>query len=211
MYSSNLTSPDYEKIKRFLSSRLIKLLIVDFNGVLDDYVYQKNAFLTDLLGENAHFLPELLLSIERAYMANRTVTIEQSFERFLKMQGIVISDEQRVRLTNHMFESHLTEEARDFLDSLEIPFVIYTALTRERAERALGGAQYALFTRDQYREEKPSIINLQTIMHQYGVLSYETCVVGDGLIDDLLPASLIGAHTILVSPHADVLIHPTEV
>lgn len=211
MQSSMLVPSDFDKIKQFLHAHAIKLLIIDFNGVLDDYVQQKHAFLTDVLADNAHHLPELFLAIERAYIADRTATIEQSFERFFEAKGLVITDEQREKLTRHMFESRLTEPARVFLDTLETPFTIYTALTREQAERALGGAQYDLFTRDQYQEGKPSILNLQTIMQQHGVRPHETCVVGDGLTDDLLPASLLGAHTILISPHAELLIQPTQV
>jgi|GEM_PF-3082402 len=210
MQTFSLSDSDYDAIKRYVATHHIALLVLDLNGVLDDYNARKIDALRDVLGlENERHLPELLLAIERAYMTDRSATIEQSFEQFFGARGLQITDDQRNKLAHFKVASQLTREARTFLDSLEIPFVIYTSLSREQAEKALGPSQYDLFTRDQYQEMKPSIANLTAIMTRYNVTPQETCVVGDGLIDDLMPASLVGMHTILVSPHAELLVRPS--
>ncbi len=197
---------DFNTINRYITDNNIKLLIIDFNGVLDDYYERKADFLRDVLGsENKHHLPELLLAIERAYLLDRTATIEQTCEQFFASMDTPLTELQRNRLANNMFASQLTDRSRVFLDSLEVPFVIYTALSDEQVRRVEGLEKYQLFTRDQYQEAKPSIANLKFIMRHCSVDPAEVCVVGDGLIDDLMPASLIGAHTILVSPYVNLL------
>ncbi len=205
-----LTISDYDAVRMYVNEHAIALLILDFNGVLDDYYTQKIIFLRSVLEEHqARYLPELLLTIERAYMTDRSATVEQSVERFFAATDMPITGVQRNMLTRHKITSQLTGKAKAFLDSLEVPFVIYTALSRDQAEQSLGTSRYDLFTRDQYQEDKPSIENLRVIMERYGVAPEQTCVVGDGLIDDCMPAALIGAHTILVSPYANVLVHPS--
>lgn len=209
MKSLSLTSINYDAIKEYVSAHGIKLLIIDFNGVLDNYTVQKVAFLRTLLGgERENHLPELLLFTEKAYMADRSATLEQSYERFLEGIGASLTDTERQLLANTRMASRMTDNARAFLDSLTVPFVIYTALSADQAVQAMGEVPYDVFTRDQFTEAKPSIANLTKIMNHHGVSPEETCVVGDGLIDDLLPATLIGAHTILVSPYAEILIQP---
>ena len=197
---------DYNRIARYISEHDIKLVIFDFNGLLDDYYTQKLEHLRRILGPgNEHYIPELLLGIERAYMMDRSATLEQSVEAFFRANEITMNADVQQQLKEPFQSSRLTDGARNFLDALDVPFVIYTAMTKEGAQQALGSAKYELFTRDAYQEDKPSIANLKVIVTRHGVQPSEVCVVGDGLIDDLMPASLMGMHTILVSPFAMIL------
>ncbi|MEO5949480.1 MAG: HAD family hydrolase [Candidatus Saccharimonas sp.] len=208
----SLSNVNYEAILQYADEHDIKLFVFDLNGVLDDYYIKKVSFLQNvLMREHEHLLPELWLAIERAYMMDHTATIKSSTEQFLNAKGLFMTEAQRDMLAHDMFSSQLTNEAKAFLDSLTIPFVIYTSLSTEQADKALVGSDYNLFTRDDYKEMKPSIANLEAIMTRYGATPQETCVVGDGLVDDLMPASLIGVHTILVSPYAQAFAHSTKV
>lgn len=196
----------YNQITHYINKHDIKFIIFDLNGVLDNYYEQKTRLLIDILGpENTHYLPDLLLFIETEYIADRSATIERSFVRFFNDRQIEVSAEQWERLTRLRAVARLSSETKRFLDLLKIPFVIYTALTGDAARKAIGDRDYALFTRDKAREEKPSIANLRDILAENGFEPSESCVVGDGLIDDLMPAALLGLHTILISPYVNQL------
>lgn len=202
---------DFDKIKEYVSLHDIGLLILDFNGVLDDYYAQKETFLRNVLGrENEHHLLELWLMIERAYIADRTTSINHSLTAYFETVGLPFTKTQSDMLAHSRVTSKLTNNAKVFLDSLDVPFVIYTSLSKEQATQSIGDNTYDLFTRDQYQEEKPSVANLVEIVKRYGVAPHQICIVGDGLTDDLMPAALMGMHTILLSPYADVLINPTK-
>lgn len=197
---------DFQAIENFVAERNIKFLILDFNGVLDDYYQRKVSYLKDVIGvENEHHLADLILYIDKQYMLNRSATIEQSFDKFFESRKLPITNEQRNKLTKPRTSSRLTEPARQFLDALRTPFVIYTSLSTQQLAQATGVCQYETYTRDLAKEDKPSIANLEIILGKYGYAADETCVVGDGLIDDLMPASLLGIHTILVSPNVSLL------
>ena len=197
---------DFDSIKRYIYEHEIKFLILDFNGVLDDYYQRKNNHLIDIVdSDQYHYLPELMLFIDKEYILDRTATIERSVGKFYASKGISLSEELEEKLARPMPSSRITNSARLFLDSLNIPFVIYTSLSDVQLKKALGRFKCEVFTRDLAHEDKPSIFNLKCILEKYGFSEEESCVVGDGLIDDLMPASLLGIHTILVSPYASIL------
>jgi phosphoglycolate phosphatase-like HAD superfamily hydrolase len=187
----------------FLKREEIQLLVTDFNGVLDDYYDKKFTFLNDILGDTLrHKLPELWVYIERAYIAQRSATVEQSVEAFFSMNNHVMTDRQTEHLKSGMKHSGITEAATNFLDSLDIDFIIYTSLSDKQISMALGDTTYAVSSRTGAAEGKPSVIDLQTIISQYTVKPERVCVIGDGLTDDLMPATLLGTQTLLVSPFA---------
>lgn len=186
----------------------IEFLISDFNGVLDDYYVQKFNFLRSVLGDfSERFLPKLLVFIERNYISNRSATIEQSISLFLESHSIVLDDSQNAILKDSAVTSNITDDAIHFLDNLNINFIIYTSLSRGQAKMALRGKDYNIYTRDDCKESKPSVVNLESIIHKYKVHPSKVCVIGDGLIDDLMPASLMGMNTILTSPFAKLHIN----
>lgn len=199
---------DFKMIEDYIDEQSIKFVILDYNGVLDDYWKRKVQYVEGILGpEGKAYLPDLMLEIDKQYMLDRSATIENSFIRFCVSRNISISEHQKLLLDQAMPLSLMTDTARDFLDRLKVPFVIYTSLNRDQAQRSIGIDRYSLFTGDQLEESKPSIKNLKNILAQYGYNASDSCMVGDGLFDDLMPAKLLGMHTILVTPFVDKIAH----
>jgi FMN phosphatase YigB (HAD superfamily) len=202
-----LQDTDFQRVKRYANKNSIDLLVLDFNGVLDDYYCRKYKFIYNLLeAEQKHFLPDLILEIEKAYIVDRSSTIEQSVKAYFKNKNLIFGDAQKDKLASGMAHSEITPQALRFLKSLKINFVIYTSLSDDQVTASMGDLGYDLYSRDQYAELKPSSKNLIHLSELYSVDNKKVCVVGDGLVDDLMPASLIGMHTILATPYARSLI-----
>ncbi len=203
-----LTTSDFVQIYKFLQDNNIKLLISDLNGVLDNYYDIKWNYLRELLGSNLinHF-PELYVYIEKRYIANNAISIEQAIKEYFLKSKLSISTEQQLLLDKGMGLPTITTEAKRFLDSVYLPFVIFTSMTSDKAKKVLMNSTYEIVGSDINLDKKPSILLLKTIIEKYKIKPSESCILGDGLIDDLMPASLIGAHTILVSPYSEILIN----
>jgi FMN phosphatase YigB (HAD superfamily) len=206
MINATVNQSQFEAIRAYLQQQEIELLISDFNGVLDDYYTQKYAFLSEVLGpDNQEYLAALAVFTDTEYMVNRSATLEQSVEKFFANHGIAYTDATRAVLSRGGVKSFITAEAREFLAQLNVPFVIYTSQNAEVMAESLNGLQVDLYSRDRTGREKPSVQNLEMILNDYNVTPERVCVLGDGLIDDLMPARLMGMKTVLISPFADDL------
>jgi FMN phosphatase YigB (HAD superfamily) len=202
-----LSSEHYKSIEDYLKKHDIKLFVADFNGVLDNYYETKYSFLLDVLGkENEHHFAELVIFTDTEYINNRNATLDRSVRRFFDGHGIPFDERVKKELKKGEQRSHITPQAREFLLNLGIPYVIYTSQHSDVMRESMDGHEAALYSRDRTGNEKPSVANLQKILNEFELEPGQVCVLGDGLIDDLLPAKLLGMHTILVSPFADVSI-----
>lgn len=206
MYKA-ITEQQFESIRKHIASINPKLIICDFNGVLDDYYDCKYRYLSAVLGwPHSSHLSKLAVFTDTEYMNDHAVTLESSIRKYAIKHGLHLDESANVLLTNGLGPSSLTQSAVLFLQSVApVPVVVYTAQPRSAVD------QYASTTEgiewiscQQLGEAKPSVTNLEQIMHRYDVSGSEVCVLGDGLIDDLMPAKLLGAHTILISPFADI-------
>ena len=203
MNDYTLKEHDFAEITAFIESRGIKLLVADLNGVVDDYYNLKFAYLKKLLGDDEQYFARLVVYIEREYMSNREATLEQSIMKFYAENNLTLSDPQIAILKEKLPRSIITDAARTFFENLTTEYVIYTSLHAANAHESLRGLDCTVYTGDMTHETKPSVVNLQRIFEKHGVTADQACVIGDGLVDDLMPAKLIGAHTILVSPFAE--------
>ncbi|HEX6416272.1 MAG TPA: HAD hydrolase-like protein [Candidatus Saccharimonadales bacterium] len=205
MITKTASREQFAAIDTFLKQHDIKLLISDFNGVLDDYYVQKYAYLAELLGEGHEMhLADFAVFTDTQYMADRTATLEQSLELFLEREILERPATTDDILQRGMHPARITSAAREFLERLSIPYVIYTSQGEAVITDSLGGYQADVYHRERTGREKPSTANLKMIAKDYGVPHEKVCVLGDGLIDDLMPARLLGMKTVLVSPFADV-------
>lgn len=199
-------SSQFDAIHSYLKDEQVKLLITDFNGVLDDYYRQKYTLLSNVLGEdNQHLLAALAVFTDTEYLVNHNATLEQSIDTFFTHHGIEQDAATQAVLLRDKVASSLTDEAHDFLTQLAIPYVIYTSQNAATMKQSLRGLHADVYSRDRTGREKPSIQNLEMILRDYDMSPEQVCVIGDGLIDDLMPARLIGMKTILISPFAHTL------
>ena len=195
-----LTRNDLMALNEYLVVNHVELLVSDFNGVLDNYYQLKYRHLMKLLGEGnrAHFV-DLALFTDTEYQVNRAASLEQSISKYFAKHNLPLDAQL---LASGMGEPQLTESAKQFLKNLEIPYIIYTAQPLETVARYREVFAGDWISCEELGEPKPSANNLRTIRERYLVNPEHVCVVGDGLIDDLMPAHLLGMQTVLVSPFA---------
>lgn len=206
MKSYSLNSTHFKNIKKFLDDNDIRLLITDINGVIDNYYDIKFNFLSALLGESKlSDLPHLWTFIEQSYINNKT-SIESGARGFYESKNMTLDSRQQALLEAGMQRSKITAAATTFLDDLKIECILYTSMNSASTKSTLDGNDYKVYFSEDSSVEKPSSIDLQYIIDQYNVSNNKVCMIGDGLIDDLMPASLFGIHTILVTPYAQELI-----
>ena len=206
MYKA-LTEQQFEAIRKHIASINPRLIICDFNGVLDDYYDCKYGYMRAVLGQlHSSHLSELAVFTDTEYMNDHAVTLESSIRKYAINHGLHLDESANAHLKNGMVPSSLTPSAALFLKKVApVPVVVYTAQPRSVVDQYAGATDGTEWIScQQLGEAKPSVTNLQQIMHRYDVSGSEVCVLGDGLIDDLMPAKLLGAHTILISPFADI-------
>lgn len=203
-----LSTNDFSRIEEYLHKNKIRLLICDLNGVLDNYYVHKEQLIKSILGEtlSKSLFADIMIAIERDYMSDRSSTIESSITRFLREKGINLEQTQQNRNRKTIDDLSITADAKVFLDNLSVDIVIYTSMPRSRATQLFTNTQPSLFCREDSDGQKPSVNDIRALMRKYRRSPNETCVVGDGLIDDLMPASLLGTHTLLTSPYARRLV-----
>lgn len=203
MITSSITVAQFAMVSDYLKDEQVKLLISDFNGVLDDYYAQKYTFLRNILGHKYQsHLAALAVFTDTEYIVNRAGTLEASIEKYFNQQDLIFDDATRKIMNQGMASWSLTPEARGFLESLQTPYVIYTSQTADAIKKRLGDLEADIYSRDRTGREKPSVQNLEQILNDYNISPEEACMLGDGLIDDLMPARLMGMKTVLVSPFA---------
>jgi len=199
------SSDQFDAIRLYLVENSIELLITDYNGVLDNYYNQKKIFFLNVLGDNKKLLADLWVHVEKEYLKNNTVGIGDSIKLFFAHRDLVLSGKQERELVKGIENLRITQEATHFLDDLEIDFIIYTSLNEPQLLESMGDKKYAKYTRDDASEGKPSSVNIVDIVQKYNIDISKVCVLGDGLTDDVMPAKLLGAHTILVSPYVSMI------
>ena len=197
----------FDAIRKHIASIKPELIICDFNGVLDDYYKCKYEYIRKVLGRaySSH-IAELAVFTDTEYINDHAATLEGSIRKYAFNHGLHLDENANAHLKKGMAPSSLAPSAELFLKQLApIPVVVYTAQPRTFVDQYAGFADgVEWISCQQLGEAKPSVTNLQQIMHRSNVSGSEVCVIGDGLLDDLMPAKLLGAHTILVSPFADV-------
>jgi FMN phosphatase YigB (HAD superfamily) len=207
MISPKLSASQFECVAHRIDQQGVELVVSDFNGVLDDYYGTKYEFIGAVLGseyQDQHFA-RLALQTDTAYIQDRRATLEDTITSYCQSNGIEMSADGKEILEVGPRKPVITPEARQFLGALSVPVVIFTAQKPERLYQSV---------EREFLEDlnigvvasvvKPSVDSLAGVLSSRGVAANEACMVGDGLIDDLLPAKLLGMHTVLVSPFADM-------
>ena len=71
---------DYHKIVSYIENIPHRLVILDFNGVLDNQYSLKDALYRDMLGSRDDLLPELIVYTEKQYERNNSIKFEIIFD-----------------------------------------------------------------------------------------------------------------------------------
>lgn len=196
----------YDNITRYINEHGIKLVISDLNGVLDDYYGTKFEFLEAVLGDHREqHLARLAVQTDTAYIQDRKATLEDTIHSYCRENGLELSADGEKMLEKGPKRSVVTPEAKQFLKSLTVPVVIFTAQRPEVLYQTIDQEFVeSLGIGVKAPVAKPSVDDLMEVLSSRGVAAKDACMIGDGLIDDLLPAKLLDMHTILVSPFADL-------
>lgn len=204
-----LSISQFAQIKDDIAACRAKLVICDFNGVLDDYYQRKYDYLRHVLGdEYAQHLAALAVFTDTEYVRDQSANLESSIRRYFDDHKLDINPATETRIAIGAKRSQLTSDAREFLSQMTaVPFVVYTAQPQMVTDEYRNADPYVDWVSAyQLGNPKPSVHNLEELMRRYSVTANQVCVIGDGLIDDLMPAKLLGMHTILVSPFADMIV-----
>lgn len=204
-----VSSSQFTQLSDEIMSRRVKLVICDFNGVLDDYYDCKYTYLRQVLGEqHAEHLAELAVFTDTEYARNQSATLEDSIRSYLASHRLMVDGLAEKTISTGMRRPELTPEGKSFLAQMPmLQVVVYTAQSRAIIDEYQDGSSGAEWiSAQELGEPKPSVQNLEKLMRRYSVAADEVCVIGDGLIDDLMPAKLLGMHTILVTPFTDTIV-----
>jgi FMN phosphatase YigB (HAD superfamily) len=196
----------FDSIARYINEQGIKLVVSDLNGVLDDYYGTKFEFLEAVLGDHREqHLARLAVQTDTAYIQDRKATLEDTINNYCREHNLELSADGKKMLEKGPKRSVVTPEAKQFLRSLTVPVVIFTAQRPEVLYQTIDqGFVESLGIGVRAPVVKPSVDSLVEVLSASGITASDACMIGDGLIDDLLPAKLLGVHTILVSPFADM-------
>ena len=205
-----ISKNQFNSIKQYIEENDIQLLISDFNGVLDDYYAVKHEFLRLFLNtvdDGEHHFVRLTTATDIAYSHNKKATLQDTIRSYCTTHNIMITRKGKIILERGPKLSKMTPEAYSFLDSVGIPVLIYSAQPESGLCKSLRASEKSRLTiRAISGVQKPDPKGLKKLIEDENIALEKVCVLGDSLIDDLLPAKLLGAHTILVSPFANKLI-----
>lgn len=207
MIRPKLSETQFDNVARYIGKHDIELVVSDFNGVLDNYYGTKYKFLEGVLGSeyrDKHFA-RLALRTDTAYIQNRNTTLEETVTEYYRDNAMTMSSDSKELFESGPDKSVITPEAKRFLGALTVPTVIFTAQNPEKIYQSverefLEGLHIGV----KGSVVKPSIESLTEVLSEQGISANHTCMIGDGMIDDMLPAKLLGMHTVLISPFADI-------
>lgn len=205
---------EYAQILNYVKRHDVQLLVSDLNGVLDNYYAVKMKMLQRVLSdEYAHLVPELFIFMEVMYRGDNSTSHEDAIRLFFHEQGIIYSGSEPIVIQEELRSVKIVEEALSMLRKIAEQIqhvVIYSSLPHDILSAICVSVRDAgsisLFSAQHPHEAKPSVKNLRGILDTYNVPSSKACMIGDNLVDDLMPAKLLGMHAILVTPFADLLV-----
>lgn len=200
-----------EDVIQYIKSNLkeIDLVIFDWNGVLDNQECAKRKLIRKVIGE-AHKDIEnsILVDIERNFEQKKELPFEQNLRLVFKQNNFQIEGTDLHELVSEFSEDILSSSKLQTLLGLRsyVRLAIYTSANLHidaEMTLALSDANVLVYDRARLIEEKPSIKNLREICKTLGIVPERTMMIGDNPTQDLMPAKLLGMHTILMNPYVD--------
>lgn len=206
----------------------LKLVIIDFDGPINDLLAAKKITITKLCNKFKIKLSKKALNnfinfIDYYYINNHINNYKDIVHQCLHR----LNKDKQIKC-NPITISHISEEFTDYLsDHLkpnisvlwalkkvkkffpEVKFCIYTNQTDKYVKKFFQSNQLDItqFTKiyggDLFLETKPSIKNLETICRDQNANFNQTIMIGDDPTLDLLPAHLLGIKTVLFNPVVD--------
>lgn len=203
----------------------IKLIIIDFDGPINDLLTAKKITITELCNRfkiplSPKALGNFINFIDYYYVHNHINNykdlVQQCLYRLnednqIKCNHITagrFSETFTDCLYNHLQPNRIVLSALAKVKQIfpEVKFCIYTNQTGQYVEKffQLNRLNIAQFTKiygsDLFLEPKPSIKNLETICQDQNTTFSQTVMIGDDPTLDLLPANLLGIKTVLFNP-----------
>lgn len=192
------------------------LFIFDVNGVLDNQWECKRMSLSSLFPPNSDSLvDQALVGIDRNYEMNHSLSFKDCLALTLTEMNITPLRIELLQSTidyyeqNNGFNKDVVVMALEVLKGKKICF--YSSLSSSTLEQYFIKANLTsdgiqIYSRDDLPQIKPSINNIQYICQLSQILPKRTVVIGDNIACDLMPAFLLGAKTLLVTPFVNELI-----
>jgi len=190
------------------------LLIFDINGVLDNNHDAKIKMLSDAFPDlSTTQIAEINVGMERAYEKNKSSSTASHIMSACADNGIVIDDGKAEELANRYYElNRIKPEVIQFLNKLSETnkVCLYTSLSRQKVDfitsRYPLSSKVVVFAREDQVESKPSIRNLEIILHKLDIPVEKAILFGDNVAVDIMPAHLLGIKSVLVSNYVDGVI-----
>jgi FMN phosphatase YigB (HAD superfamily) len=203
----------------------IKLIIVDFDGPINDLLSAKKKTIIELckkfhINLNKKTRNEFVNFIDHYYVNDRIDNYKELIRRCLrrlKKDHLIVCEQDVIESFSDLFSVYLFDYLKPnkkIISALsktkrafpEIKICIYTNQSRQYVEDFfkkghLDFTQFIkVYSKDFFKEHKPSIKNLETICHEQDVIFNQTMMIGDDPTQDLLPAYILGMKTILFNP-----------
>ena len=190
------------------------LLIFDINGVLDNNHDAKIKMLSDAFPDlSTTQIAEINVGMERAYEKNKSSSTASHIMSACADNNLAIDDKKAEELANRYYElNRIKPEVIQFLNKLSETnkVCLYTSLSRQKVDfitsRYPLSSKVVVFAREDQVESKPSIRNLEIILHKLDVPVGKAVLFGDNVAVDIMPAHLLGIKSVLVSNYVDGVI-----
>lgn len=190
------------------------LLIFDINGVLDNNHNAKVKMLSDAFPDlSTSQIAEINVGMERAYEKSKSSSTASHIASACADSNIAIDDYKAEKLSNRYYElNRIKPEVIQFLNKLSETnkVCLYTSLSRQKVDSITSrhplSSKVFVFAREDQVESKPSIKNLESILHKLDTTVEKAVLFGDNVAVDIMPAHLLGIKTVLVSNYVDDVI-----
>lgn len=190
------------------------LLIFDINGVLDNNHAAKVKALSEAFPKLSDLqISKINVGMERAYEKNKGSSTASHIAAALADNNITINQDKAEELANTYFDlNRIKPEIIEFLNKLSETkkVCLYTSLSKAKVDYITSkhplSPNILVFAREEQVESKPSISNLEAILHITNIPAERAVLFGDNVAVDIMPAHLLGIKAVLVSNYVDAII-----
>lgn len=190
------------------------LFIFDINGVLDNNHEAKVRTLSEAFPALSDLqISKINIGMERAYEKSKDSPTASHIVTAFEDNGIVIDSNKAKELANRYYDlNRIKPEIINFLNQLSETkkVCLYTSLSKAKVDyitsRCPLSSNILVFAREEQVESKPSISNLEAILHITNTPINRAVLFGDNVAVDIMPAHLLGIKAVLVSNYVDAVI-----
>lgn len=206
----------------------IDLIILDFDGPINDLIQGKILAIKSLcrllrIKLSRKSLVRIINYIDQVWEIRRIIDYQKNLKRVIKQLKLHDLIKMGLRQKNYFtkeFSSFLTRNQSCNKTLIQvvrkikkryrnIKVCIYSRQTKKDIQKFFNKFKIninlfdGIYGREDFKEPKPSIKNLEIICRKLKVAPKKAIMIGDNVVVDLMPAKLLGMQTILYSRFID--------